>query len=137
MFGQGIEADDTYLVRLGERLERNVPERGWEIVNTAVPGYNTVMEVLSLRKPSVVVPFAQGGETEQTVRAERLAAAGCLEMVAESELAPERLARAIERAASVTESERASRPVPDLDGARKTATILRQILEGRGDGELG
>ena len=100
-------------------------------------GYNTVMEVLSLRKPSVVVPFAQGGETEQTVRAERLAAAGCLEMVAESELAPERLARAIERAASVTESERASRPIPDLDGARKTATILRQILEGRGDGELG
>ena len=35
-------------------------------------GYNTVMELIATRCPSVVVPFAEGGESEQTLRARML-----------------------------------------------------------------
>ncbi|MBZ4138289.1 hypothetical protein JYG56_22835, partial [Escherichia fergusonii] len=39
-------------------------------------GYNTVCDVLRAQCRSILVPFTAGGETEQTVRANRLAALG-------------------------------------------------------------
>src|SRR5262249_25056684 len=41
-------------------------------------GYNTVMDVLAASARSVVVPFAEGGETEQPTRARLLADRGLL-----------------------------------------------------------
>lgn len=88
-------------------------------------GYNTMMEVLSLARPAVVVPFAAGGETEQSQRAEALAAKGLLEVVAEADLTPASLAAAVDRAA-------ARRPEQsqdlDLGGAATSAAILRRAL---------
>jgi hypothetical protein len=61
MFGWGVPYEQSYLPALEARLRAAAPERGWEIVNLAVPGYNTVMEVETLRvkgrrfKPDVVV----------------------------------------------------------------------------------
>jgi predicted glycosyltransferase len=47
----------------------------------------------------VVVPFeGDGGEREQALRAERLAAAGRLTQLREAELTPARLAAAVDRA---------------------------------------
>ena len=48
MFGQGVSDDETYLARLPRLLEET---RGGRVdtVNLAVPGYNTVMEVETLR----------------------------------------------------------------------------------------
>jgi lysophospholipase L1-like esterase len=48
MFGWGVGEDDTYLARLAPLLEATSPGVAWEVVNTAVPGYNTVMEVATL-----------------------------------------------------------------------------------------
>lgn len=47
MFGWGVEYEETYLHRLRDRLETETG-RIWQAVNTAVPGYNTVMEVETL-----------------------------------------------------------------------------------------
>lgn len=69
-------------------------------VSVSQAGYNTVLDILAARAPAVLVPFAAGRETEQLVRAERLAALGAAELVREDELSPERLAAAIECAAS-------------------------------------
>ena len=44
MFGWGVDEGRDYLSVLERRLEREHPERSWEVINTAVPGYNTVME---------------------------------------------------------------------------------------------
>ena len=61
MFGWGVREEDTYLARLAEGLRAAHPEVAWEVVNTAVPGYNTVMEVETLEAkglrfdPDVVV----------------------------------------------------------------------------------
>lgn len=48
MFGWGVREEETYLARLAGRLGAAHPEVAWETVNTAVPGYNTVMEVGTL-----------------------------------------------------------------------------------------
>ena len=88
-------------------------------------GYNTVMEILAARARAVVVPFAGGGEVEQTTRAHLLVARGLLEMIEEGALDGATLAAAIERAYA--------RPRPasgdiDLDGAAASARLLRQWL---------
>ena len=89
-------------------------------------GYNTVCDVLQAGCRAIYVPFAAGGETEQTVRADRLERLGLSIAIPEAELTPERLAAAIER--------QLAKPKPpshalDLDGARKSAAILRGLLE--------
>ncbi|MEI9988219.1 MAG: glycosyltransferase [Aliidongia sp.] len=88
-------------------------------------GYNTVLDLLQARVPAVIVPFAEGGETEQTLRAERLQALGVAEMLPEAELTPRGLAAAIDRAT-------AAAPVAfDLDGARQSAAMLMALAKNR------
>jgi lysophospholipase L1-like esterase len=48
MFGWGVSEQDAYLSRLAPLLEADSPGVAWEVVNTAVPGYNTTMEVATL-----------------------------------------------------------------------------------------
>jgi lysophospholipase L1-like esterase len=49
MFGWGVRAEECYLARMAALLEASSPGVAWEVVNTAVPGYNTVMEVETLQ----------------------------------------------------------------------------------------
>ncbi|NND67861.1 MAG: SGNH/GDSL hydrolase family protein [Halioglobus sp.] len=49
MFGWGVKDHETYLARMEARLTEDVPGCRWQTVNTAVPGYNTVMEVETLK----------------------------------------------------------------------------------------
>lgn len=88
-------------------------------------GYNTVCDILRARCPAVLIPFAEGGETEQSDRARRLAKLGLAAVVQEDQLTPESLADAI-----------AAAPVPgaallNLDGAAETARILKRQLAAR------
>jgi lysophospholipase L1-like esterase len=50
MFGWGVEADASYLNLLARRLRRDRPDRNWTVINSAVPGYNTAMEVATLKR---------------------------------------------------------------------------------------
>jgi predicted glycosyltransferase len=88
-------------------------------------GYNTVMELLAAGSRAVVVPFAEGGETEQPIRARLLAARGFLAVVEPEELTPERLAAAIET------TDQAPRPKASFDmfGADETARIVLETIE--------
>ncbi len=87
-------------------------------------GYNTVMEVLQAACPAVVVPFAAGDEGEQRRRANLLARRGLLQVVEETDLSVDSLAQAAELAIS--------QPRPEvtlkMDGAKRTADILRQMI---------
>jgi predicted glycosyltransferase len=72
-----------------------------------------------------VVPFAEGGETEQPVRARLLAARGFLTVVEPEELTPERLAAAID-----TADQALRRTVSfDMSGADETARIVLETIE--------
>jgi hypothetical protein len=56
-----VDAGKDYLAVLEERLAKEVPNERWEVLNMAVPGYNTAMEVETLKarglayEPDVVV----------------------------------------------------------------------------------
>lgn len=90
-------------------------------------GYNTVCDLLRAGCRSLLVPFAAGGETEQTARAARLSEMGLASVVEEKDLDGPRLLEAVESALA--------KPKPpanslDLDGAKRSAQILRQQLAG-------
>lgn len=48
MFGHGVGDGETYMDRLGGLLAERHPGHAWRVLNTGVPGYNTVMEVATL-----------------------------------------------------------------------------------------
>jgi len=97
-------------------------------VSVSQAGYNTLMEVLQARARAVVVPFAEGGETEQALRARLLAERGLLSVLHARDATPEALAAAIDRAAA------APRPpagAVDLGGAERSAMLVAGWAAGR------
>lgn len=135
----GINATDADLARLhalagtqpGICIERFRPDFMDLLaqcrVSVSQGGYNTVMEILQTEAAAVIVPFAGGAETEQALRARLLADAGRVRCVDEATLTPVALAQAIDAAARWQADGRL--PV-DLDGARATAALLCQWLDG-------
>jgi len=81
-------------------------------------GYNTIMELIAARCPSVVVPFAEGGESEQTLRASMLMQRQVLSMVDPEFLTAGTLAAAIDAVRPPSALEL------NLDGARQSAAAL-------------
>jgi predicted glycosyltransferase len=94
-------------------------------VSVSQAGYNTVGDLLRARCGCVLLPFASGGETEQTVRAAKLEALGFAEVVAEDALTGQSLADAIARAGQRTN--RQALPLL-LDGAQRTAELIDRLI---------
>jgi predicted glycosyltransferase len=94
-------------------------------VSVSQGGYNTMMELLQAGTRAVVVPFAGGSETEQSLRARLFRERGLIELVEEAELGPQTLAAAIDKAAN--KAAPAARSV-DLGGAPRTAALLEGWL---------
>jgi len=87
-------------------------------------GYNTVMDILNARARALVLPFAEGAESEQTLRARLLAARGLLSIV-EPPFEPAALAAAIDAA---LDRARPRAGDIDLNGAAASARYLRSRL---------
>jgi predicted glycosyltransferase len=107
---------------------RRVDDLAGEIARSALSlsqgGYNTTMDLLRAGTPAVVVPFADGGENEQTKRTARLAELGVLRMVPATALGDR------EALLSALASAAATQPAPvrlDLSGAEHTARILADL----------
>jgi len=90
-------------------------------------GYNTVMEILHAKCRAVIVPYAGGVETEQTMRAELLARRGVLKIADEDGLSAEILAAKVDEALSGPPS----RAEIDVNGGEKSAELLKQWLQER------
>jgi len=133
----GLNLGEAEFAALSEKLPANVVLQRHRAdfpqllrdarISVSQAGYNTVLDVLAARVPAVLVPFATGKETEQSLRAERLAARGAVELVRGAELTPDTLARAIERALAGTPAAVAL----DTDGADNTARIVGQMIASR------
>lgn len=97
-------------------------------VSVSQSGYNTVVDLLATGTPAVLVPFEAGGETEQRLRAERVAARGLARLLPEAELSGDTLLRAVD-------AQRAAPPPGphgiDLGGARRSVTIIESLHAGR------
>lgn len=92
-------------------------------------GYNTVCDVLKAGCGSLLVPFAAGGETEQTARAVKLQELGLAQYIEEAALTPETVAAGIETA--LAQRGKAQHDL-NMDGARETARLLREHLSQAG-----
>lgn len=98
-------------------------------VSISQAGYNTVCDILQAGCASVLVPFSSGGETEQTARAERLERLGQAVVIQENALSAESMVAAISHALLAKTEKNV--PVLQLDGANRTAKILRALLKQR------
>jgi predicted glycosyltransferase len=88
-------------------------------------GYNTVGDLLVTGCRSILVPFTAGGETEQSVRAERLQKRGLAIALPEAGLTAELLTEAV--------TEILAKPKPplhslDLKGSERTSYIVRNAF---------
>jgi predicted glycosyltransferase len=89
-------------------------------------GYNTVLDVVTAGVRAVVVPYEASGD-EQPIRARLLAERGCLELVPEADLGPERLGAAM--TAALARPGFPARAALDLDGARRSAAIIGRMVD--------
>ena len=86
-------------------------------------GYNTITDILNSDTASVVIPFAEADEIEQTLRAHRLQDRDRLVVLAQQDLSADTLARAM-AAADKGHSVLAA----NLDGARNSALMVEYWL---------
>ena len=85
-------------------------------------GYNTLMEVLAGEARCVIVPYAGGVETEQTLRAREIAKRTPIQVIDEAELSPAAIALAVDAAmAGPPPNNRAL----DTGGGRESARLVR------------
>lgn len=96
-------------------------------VSVSQAGYNTVCDILRAGCGAVLVPFAAGGETEQTARAEKLRALGLAAVIEEAAITPLTVAACIE---TLLSNGRRGTVGMQLDGAQQTARLIRQSLDG-------
>ncbi|MCP5368247.1 MAG: glycosyl transferase [Hyphomicrobiales bacterium] len=94
------------------------------LLSVSMAGYNTVMDMMTARPRAVVVPFAEGGETEQAFRARLLAARGVFTMLEPADLTTESLAAAVDAELG---SELSAVPEIDLSGAETSAALIAEM----------
>lgn len=126
----GAAADDTVFSRLkaqagnGVAVERARPDfpqmlrRARASISQA--GYNTLMEIIQASCPALVVPFAGGTETEQTLRADLLCKKNIVSRVREEDMTPRALAEALD---ALPERRTLSAGI-DTNGAVRTGEIV-------------
>ncbi|WP_262296326.1 glycosyltransferase [Microvirga sesbaniae] len=136
LVGRGVAESDFLELRAGAPahvvVERARPDfrallAGADL-SVSQAGYNTAVDLLRCGVRSVLVPFEAGQETEQRLRAERLAALGLADILPEADLSPTNLARAIRRALSWPS---ARRPAVSTDGARRSVALAEELAQSR------
>ncbi|MEP5732021.1 MAG: glycosyltransferase [Sulfitobacter sp.] len=90
-------------------------------------GYNTALDILQSRCPAVFVPFDDGNEVEQGIRAQALAKQPGIEVLTNDVMTPERLLKNIKAAKS---EPREALDHTHTSGATKTVTLIAAILGG-------
>ncbi|MDA5557538.1 glycosyltransferase family protein [Shimia sp. MMG029] len=88
-------------------------------------GYNTALDVLQTGVPAVFVPFDDGGEVEQTLRARALSAQPGIEILSAADLSPETLMAEVKRA--VAHGRRSASGLR-MNGAAETVRIAEDML---------
>jgi predicted glycosyltransferase len=111
----------------GIAVERARPDFTTLMANCALSisqgGYNTVMEMMAARARGVIVPYAGGLETEQTLRARLLESRSGIRSIPEDELTIENLAAAVDAALAAPPPDNSGL---DTGGAEKSAALVAE-----------
>lgn len=113
----------------GVTVVRSLPDFRARLAGAAVSisqaGYNTMIEAVKARTPSVVVPYETEREKEQAMRAARFAERGLVKVLRAETLDPTALAHAIDACEGVAPPQFAI----DFNGREGAALAVRRILE--------
>ena len=97
-------------------------------LSISMAGYNTCMNLLATGTRAIVYPFTGNNNEEQTIRAEKLAQLGILDVLYAHELSPEILAKKIVQQLN---TKPAATPLLDLRGVEKTAQLLGALAHSQ------
>jgi predicted glycosyltransferase len=97
-------------------------------VVVAMGGYNTVCELLTLRKRAVVVPRVKPS-LEQCLRAERMAALGLLRMLHPDRLTPAALLGAVQTELAALSGPTTHSRLASLDGLARTTAAIFELID--------
>jgi predicted glycosyltransferase len=122
-------------VRVLSHVHENLSYMNAADLVITMAGYNSMAEVLRLKKKSLVIPRV-GPRAEQIMRARLFAERGLIDVIFPDDLTPERLAERL-----MVDLERDDYPVKDetleLDGAGQAALHLSELLGARGRDHAG
>lgn len=94
-------------------------------LSISMGGYNTLMELLQTRTPSLILPYQADGE--QRMRTEKFAEKGLVHLLEEKDLESQKLAEKIRSILAL--------PYPDVDvslnGAACSALLMKEFIETR------
>jgi len=132
--GTDPEAEVTRLQSLtkGSRLhvERARPDFRQLLYHAACSvsmcGYNTALDLLQAGTPSVFIPFDEGGEVEQSLRAESLAKNPSFNVLPSLKLTPETLLEAVQ---DVQLSGRFESDALGFNGAEESVRIATELVD--------
>ena len=117
---------------LGARFRRFVPDLAAYVAAAdavvSMGGYNSICEILTADRPSVVVPRVDP-RTEQLIRAEALRGRSRIRVIHPRDLTPSHLIDAVDE---LVELESPASRLPDLEGLRGAAGELEEALAGAG-----
>lgn len=103
-------------------------------------GASTVSEIAAIGRPALLVPYPYALDHDQSANAARLAAAGGVKVVAQSDLDGERLAKILKAAcddADLMETQAAaSRLAGHIDATKKLADLAEALIAGKTVEEL-
>ncbi len=109
-----------------ERFRADLPRMmGHCAVSISQAGYNTVMDLIRARAKAIVVPYDDGGESEQLQRARLFAAKGTLSIVEAQSLNATSLNAALDHMMS---NDHHPGEIPDLSGAQTSARIIADSI---------
>lgn len=97
-------------------------------VSVSMCGYNSAMDLLQSGIPAVLIPFDEGNEVEQGLRARNLAELPAFEVLLSTELDGDSLATAVTR---LLATERRPGSTYRFDGAEETVRLVERMLEAK------
>ena len=98
--------------------------------SVSLAGYNTALDLLQAGTPSVLIPFDDGNEVEQSIRAKALSKLPAIALCPAMQLSGASLAKAVQ---AVLDQDPRPPRLQNMDGAEKTVQICETQLKARDD----
>lgn len=96
--------------------------------SVSMAGYNTAMDLMQTGVPALLIPFDEGTETEQSLRARSLAGLEGIALLPSAALSPQKMAEAV---AQLIAGPRRSVHQVSLDGATEAVRITERLWSAR------
>ena len=122
---------DAYAARATANVQIDPPRpdfralMGRAAASVSMCGYNTALDLLQTGVPAVIVPFDDGDEVEQGLRADALSSLSGIQVLRQADLTADRLLHAVDVAQQASRAPRHT----GMDGAQEAVRITRHLWE--------